>query len=164
MKVLITLSAFLLLGLPSVAPAQEPAFVEDLAWLAGCWESVGGEPGSGEQWTVPAGGTLLGVSRTVRNSKTVAYEFVQIRETEAGGIEYIARPSGQTGATFLMVRMSEAEVVFENPTHDFPQRIVYRLRGEGNLEARIEGEVEGEAKTVDFPMKRVDCESQTPHP
>ncbi len=161
---MITLVVSLLMGLPSVASVQEPASVEDLAWLAGCWASVGGEAGSGEQWTVPAGKTLLGVSRTVRNSKTVAYEFLQIRENKAGEIEYTAKPSGQTEATCLMVRLSQGEVVFENPGHDFPQRIIYRLKAEGNLEARIEGEVKGEVRTVDFPMKRVDCESQTQKP
>ncbi|MCH8894629.1 MAG: hypothetical protein IH927_00030 [Proteobacteria bacterium] len=160
MKIRITLVATVAVGLLLVASAQEPASVEDLAWLAGCWASVGGEAGSGEQWTVPAGKTLLGVSRTVRNSKTVAYEFLRIRETEAGEIEYIAKPSGQSEASFLMVRLSEREVVFENPAHDFPQRIIYRLEAGGNLVARIEGEVKGEVRTVDFPMKRVDCESQ----
>lgn len=84
MKVFITLVAILLAALPSEASAQEPASVADLAWLAGCWASVGGEAGSGEQWTAPAGKTLLGVSRTVIDSRTVAYEFVRIRETEAG--------------------------------------------------------------------------------
>ena len=107
---------------------------------------------------------MLGTSRTVRNSQTVAYEFLQIRETEAGEIEYIAKPSGQAEAAFLMVRLSEREVVFENPSHDFPQRITYRLKAEGNLEARIEGTVNDEVRTVDFPMKRVDCESRTRDP
>ena len=160
MKVLITVVASLLMSLPSVASSQAPASIEDLAWLAGCWSSVGGEAGSGEQWTVPAGKTLLGVSRTVQDSKTVAYEFLQIRETEAGEIEYIAKPSGQSEATFLLVQLSESEVVFENLDHDFPQRIIYRLRAGGNLEARIEGKVKGMVRTVDFPMERVDCGSQ----
>lgn len=164
MKVFITLVASLLAGLTSVASTQEPASVENLAWLAGCWASAGGEDGSGEQWTVPAGKTMLGVSRMVRDSETVAYEFLLIRETETGEIEYIAKPSGQTGARFLMVRLSEDEVVFENLDHDFPQRIIYHLEAGGNLEARIEGEVKGEVRTVDFPMKRIDCESQTTHP
>ncbi len=164
MKLCITLVASVFVVLSSVASAQETASVEGLAWLAGWWARGGGEAGSGEQWTVPAGRTLLGVSRTVQNSKTVAYEFLQIRETDAGEIEYIAKPSGQTEATFLMVSLSEGEAVFENPGHDFPQRIIYRLKSDGNLEARIEGEVKGEVRTVDFPMKRVDCESQTQEP
>lgn len=87
--------------------SKEPASVADLAWLAGSWASVGGEAGSGEQRTAPAGKTLLGVSRTVIDSRTVAYEFVRIRETEAGEIEYIANPSGQSEATYIMVQLSQ---------------------------------------------------------
>ena len=157
MKVFILIATSLLMGLSSVASTQEPASVEDLAWLSGCWATVGGEAGSGEQWTVPAGMTMFGVSRTVRDSRTVAYEFVQIRETAAGGLEFIARPSGQAEATFLLVRLSETEVVFENLAHDFPQRIIYRLQADGYLTGRIEGEVKGEAKAVDFPLQRIDC-------
>ncbi len=160
MKLLIAPVASVLLGLFSAVSAQGPVSVEALGWLSGCWASIGGETGSGEQWTVPAGQTLLGVSRTVQDSQTVEYEFLQIRETEAGEIEYIARPSGQAEATFLMKQMSAREVVFENPDHDFPQRITYRLTAEGNLEARIEGESQGAMQTVDFPMRRVACDSR----
>ena len=157
MKVFILIAIFLLMGLPSVASAQDPASIEDLAWLSGCWATVGGEAGSGEQWTIPAGKTMFGVSRTIHNSKTVAYEFTQIRETEAGEIEFIARPSGQAEATFVLIRLSDAEVVFENLDHDFPQRIIYRLQAEGKLTGRIEGKVNGEAKAVDFPLQRIGC-------
>jgi hypothetical protein len=157
MKIVIIFLISLILGFTSGLQANGDYSVEDLKWLTGCWASVGGEAGSGEQWTMPAGGTLFGVNRTVRNGKTVAYEFMQIRSTDDGGIEFIARPSGQTGASFQMQVLSEDEVVFENPDHDFPQRVIYRLESPGNLAASIEGNVKGEDRTIDFPMKRVDC-------
>jgi hypothetical protein len=106
----------------------------------------------------PAGGTLLGVGRTVKNSATVAHEFLQIRDSTSGGLEYVANPSKQSEAIFSLLRLSESEVIFENPEHDFPQRIIYRLRG-NTLLGRIEGELNGEVRAADFPMKRVDCES-----
>ncbi len=105
----------------------------------------------------PAGGTMIGMSRTVRNGKTVAHEFLQIRETGDGGIVYIADPSGQEGATFTLARLSTSEVVFENLEHDFPQRIIYRISSDGNLDASIEGDVNGEHRSIDFPMKRTEC-------
>jgi hypothetical protein len=157
MRHVVVLTLALMIGF---SPMVESASVEDLAWLAGCWASVGAEAGSGEQWMEPAGGTLLGVNRTVKGSKTVAHEFMQIRETESGEIEFIANPSGQSEAAFSLVGLSESEVVFENPDHDFPQRIIYRLKGD-NLEGRIEGKVKGELRVVDFPLRRVDCESRT---
>lgn len=154
--------ALLLLGLPVisavVADSAKPS-VQDLYWLAGCWSSANAEPGSGEQWMPPAGGTMLGTSRVVRDGKTVAWEFVRIRETVDGGLEYIASPSGQTQATFQLHTLSDREVTFENPQHDFPQRIIYRLDADGILNARIEGTVAGEKRAIDFPMKKIDCES-----
>lgn len=36
------------------------ADVADLQWLAGCWSQDGREAGLVEQWTAPAGGTMLG--------------------------------------------------------------------------------------------------------
>ncbi|HWN44827.1 MAG TPA: DUF6265 family protein [Thermoanaerobaculia bacterium] len=136
-----------------VALAAPPSSVQDLVWMSGCWASVGGEAGSGETWTAPAGGTLLGVSRTVKRGKTVAHEFMQIRETGSGQIAFIALPSGQTEANFPLVRLSGQEAVFENPQHDFPQRVIYRRNGD-LLTGRVEGSEGGETKGFDFPMKR----------
>ena len=50
-------------------------------------------------------------------------------------------------------------MVFENPTHDFPQRVIYRLDDAGVLRARIEGLVAGKPRAEDFPMRRVRCEN-----
>jgi hypothetical protein len=138
--------------------AGVPANAASLDWLAGCWANEGGEPGSGEQWMPAAGGTLLGVSRTVRGGRTVEWEFVQIRETTDGRIDYVANPSGQEQAAFRLVSLEGTAAVFENPAHDFPQRILYRRDGDA-LRARIEGSLEGKAAHVEFPMRRRDCEA-----
>ncbi len=58
--------------------------VESLAWLAGCWQPEKGDAGSGEHWLPPAGGAMLGVSRTVKNGKTVEFEFMQLRTNAEG--------------------------------------------------------------------------------
>jgi len=131
--------------------------IQDLAWMQGCWQ--GGDAGSriSEQWTVPDGGTMLGMSRTVKNGKTVAHEFILLRQNEAGEVHYIAKPSGQAEASFKLVRAGDREAVFENPAHDFPQRIIYRLQEDGSLHARIEGVSNGQVKGVDFPMKKTPC-------
>ena len=94
------------------------ADVADLQWLAGCWSQDGREAGSVEQWMAPAGGVMLGMSRTVSGGKTVAFEYLRIVEEEDGWIVLIASPSGQETARFRMVSMSEYDVVFENKEHD----------------------------------------------
>ena len=134
------------------------ADVADLQWLAGCWSQDGREAGSVEQWMAPAGGTMLGMSRTVSGGNTVAFEYLRITEEEGGWIVLIASPSGQETARFRMVSMGTNEVVFENLEHDFPQRIIYRLIASGKLLGRIEGVVDGAQRSADFPMTRADCE------
>ncbi|MCG3119456.1 MAG: hypothetical protein ALAOOOJD_01865 [bacterium] len=137
---------------------QEPkTTITDFAWLAGCWDGSSSGRESLEQWMKPSGQTMLGMSRTVVNGKTVAYEFIQLREQD-GEIFYIAKPSGQAEASFKLVQYSNHEAVFENPQHDFPQRIIYRLEKDGVLAAAIEGNSKGKLKRIDFPMKRAKCE------
>jgi hypothetical protein len=127
--------------------------ISDLASMSGSWASMIAEPGSGELWMPPAGGTMLGVSRMIRDGKTVEHEFLRIKETE-GKIVYIACPSGQAETEFTLVSSGRTKAVFEHPAHDFPQRIIYELIPEGNLSAKIEGIIDGKLKAIDFPMKR----------
>lgn len=147
------LVALVMALLPELARA---ASISDLEWLAGCWSSQGAEAGSEEHWLAPAGGSMLGVGRTVVAGKTVAYEFMQIRESEPGHLVFIARPSGQAEASFPLLRLTATEVVFENPGHDFPQRVIYRLQ-DGVLRARIEGTEGGKPKGTDYPMDHATC-------
>ncbi len=147
-----------LILLTPLLPAH--ADIPDLRWMAGCWSQDGREWGSVEQWTAPAGGTMLGMSRVVSGGKTVAFEFLRIVEEEDGWIGLVASPSGQETARFNLVSMNVNEVIFENPDHDFPQRIIYRLDSDGDLVGRIEGEVNGTARAADFPMTRTKCGSE----
>jgi hypothetical protein len=142
----------------SAQPREQP--LAALAWLAGCWASVNGEAGSGEQWMPPAGGTMFGVGRTVKRGATVEHEFLQIQLNREGTLVYIASPSGQRPTTFTATSVSESSVTFENPQHDFPQRVIYRLIDGDRLAARIEGVQEGAPRSVDFPLQRTPCGAQ----
>ena len=135
----------------------EPA-IDQLGWMAGCWEGQIGQSVVEERWSKPAGDTMLGSSRTLKNGKTVFSEFMRI-EREKQTIVYMARIGTKAAATpFTLLRMSADEVVFENPAHDFPQRILYRRNPDGSLFARIEGNEKGKPRGEDFPMKRARCE------
>ena len=145
--------------LSSINAVAAEADITSLAWLAGCWQSEKGEAGSGEHWLPPAGGTMFGVSRTVKNGKTVEFEFVQLRVNAEGKLVFIALPSGQKEATFVASAVGKDSVTFENPQHDFPQKVIYRLEPGGRLVGRIEGTRGGTFRGVDFPMKRVACDA-----
>ena len=138
------------------AQNQKPT-IESLAWISGCWERRGGRRQTVEQGLKPAGGTMLGMSRTVANGRTVEYEQLFLHQV-GDTIYYVATPSRQQQASFKLIQSSSSEAVFENPSHDFPQRIIYRLQPDGSLVARIEGKSKGVERGIDFPFKKVACE------
>ena len=154
----LVLTAVVSLAAALTAGAAEPQF-EHLSWLAGCWKSPVGEPGTVEQWTPLAGGTMLGLSRTVDDGTTVMYEFMRIARDDSGRLSFFAQPRGVAPAGFPAIRTTPTEVVFENAAHDFPQRIVYRFEAPATLRAHIEGTIAGKSRREDFHFVRGSCES-----
>src|SRR5688572_1118663 len=83
-------------GQPTSAATQPAALkparatIADVAWIAGTWAGGGGGAVSlEERWTPPAGGAMLGVSRTIKQDRMVAFEFLRIIERN-GGLLYVA--------------------------------------------------------------------------
>jgi uncharacterized protein YndB with AHSA1/START domain len=135
--------------------AAEPAAatrVADLAWLAGLWEGDKDGARNEEQWLAPAGGTMLGVSRTVSGGRTVFIEFMRIDEA-AGQVVMTAYPAAGAGVPFTLARSGPSEAVFENPAHDFPQRIIYRRESGSRLFARIESITPGGPPGSDYHFR-----------
>jgi len=146
-------------GVLAAAPSRASAptdGIATLAWLAGCWEQRTGARVTQEQWMAPAGGVMLGLNRTVVGDTTRAWEYLAIEERD-GRLVYTAKPSGQAETSFTSALVSDTLVRFENPAHDFPQRIIYQRIGNDSLLARIEGPRGGEIQGIDFPMRRVAC-------
>ena len=126
--------------------------------MAGCWSNQADESVIQENWMKPAGGSMLGVGRTVTQGKTVFHEFLQIRQEDDGQIYYIAQLPHAEPVKFQLKSLKENRAVFENPDHDFPQKILYRKEPDGSLHARIEGTDKGKTRATDYPMKSVPCE------
>ena len=57
---------------------------------------------------------------------------------------------------FKLVGIRKDSAAFENPTHDFPTRILYVKNPDGSLTASIEGPVEGQEapRRIDFHFTR----------
>jgi len=155
---LIVVAAALVTTAQAPAGTAQPALrIERLSWLQGCWEMRSAQGTVEEQWMSPRGGTMIGVGRTVRNDRLVEYETVIVRE-DGGRLAYEAHPSGQPSAVFLSREAADAMVVFENPEHDFPQRVGYRHEGPDQLAAWIEGRSPGgQPRRIDFAYHRVPC-------
>src|SRR5262249_15556160 len=78
---------------------------------------------------------MLGLHRDVREDRTVEFEFLRI-ESGPDGITYWASPMGRPATPFRMSEQSERRVVFANPGHAYPARILYWIAADGALHAR----------------------------
>ncbi len=155
-RVLRLASLSLTIAASPAAGAGDERPISRFGWLAGCWEMRTETATTEEQWMALAGGTMIGMARTVAGGETAEFEFLRIEQRE-GRLFYVALPSGQNETAFEAIEIADSTVLFENPKHDFPRRIRYRLLPDGSLLARIEGEMGGGLRAVDFPMKRVPC-------
>jgi Domain of unknown function (DUF6265) len=155
----ILMAVLLILGsIITLAQTPKPT-LNDLSWLAGCWEAKTSGREVTEQWMKPRGGIMLGMARTIAQGKAAEFEFTQIREDKDGAIYYVAKPSAQAEASFKLVILKHNKTaVFENPQHDFPQRIIYSRLSDGSLFARVEATVKGQLRGIDYPYKRAKCE------
>ena len=119
-------------------PTTARATLAQLAWLAGDWSGTMGRSSIEERWTPAAGGSMLAVSRTIKDDRLAAFEFLRIVERD-GSLVYIAQPNGRPPTEFTLTRIDAESATFENPSHDFPNMIRYTRRPDGSLEARVSG-------------------------
>jgi hypothetical protein len=145
----------------STALAQ-PTPLDRLAWLAGCWRSEAADPLVAENWLAPAGGSMVGMTRTVRQRANVAQAFMQIREIAGGGLVFVNQANGKGEAVYTLVQATDAAVSFENEGLDFPQRVSYRLDEAGRLHVRLQGPPS--AAGSEAVLARASCDAQPPGP
>ena len=143
--------ALLLLG---TAGAVSP--YSSIDWIAGHWCGEIGESTFEEIWLPPHGGVTVGVSRSLKGDMTTGFEFFRIADID-GVQSFIAQPSGNPPTVFGRTDGGEFWVRFENPEHDFPQRIEYRREGDSlHAEAAGPGK-DGTEKVIRFNYEL--CES-----
>jgi hypothetical protein len=133
----------------AVEGRQAKPTLDALAWMAGSWSGTSRGVEMEEQWTVPKGNSMIGMHRDVGKGRTLGFEFLRI-EQQGDAIVYLSMPNGRSPATpFPLKEVSGTRVVFENPTHDFPQRIIYWKDG-ADLRARIEGTQNGKEGSMEW--------------
>ena len=156
----LTLVACLLalaLGVSAQKSTPKEPLLNGLAWLSGCWEGRQGQAIIEESWSKPRGDSMVGFGRTVKDGKTTAFEFMQVREAN-GSLTYLPQPGGGTRVDFPLKDSFGERFTFENKEHDFPQRVIYERKGPGLLLAAIEGTYKGKEEREEYQMKKVRCD------
>lgn len=143
---------------PAVQPASVATPIAALTFLSGVWQTKG-EPLVEESWSLPLGDSLLGMSRTITKNQISRFEFMRI-DRQNGLVTYTAQQNGKRPTPFVLSLFDGGGVVFENPTHDFPQRIIYRMEGDGRLYARVEN-IANNVPPIEYHYVRVGVQTRT---
>lgn len=130
--------AFLLAaGLATTAPAAS-AEQPNLDWIAGSWLSCENSQVA-EVWVKSRGGFFAGVNVSDR-----FFEYMRLAPQD-GVMSFIASPGGAPPTPFALIEAGPQRAVFENPGHDFPQRVIYWREGP-DLIGRIEGMIDSKTE------------------
>lgn len=151
----------LLAGTAADASAQGDPELENLAFMAGCWEGSfqardGTEGIIEEHYTWPSANVMLGTTRYLLNGAALQFELTSISQTEQG-ITLLPYPGGtRSDDGFVLTATTATSATFSAPEHDFPKRILYRGDGPDRLVARIDdGTDAGQAR--EWFLSRAAC-------
>jgi len=149
------LTTALAAALLQTAPAAAP----DLSWIAGYWLNCSDGREVSETWSDPRAGLMAGHALTVARGR-VSFELSHIGPTPQG-YAYVAQPGGSPPTAFVVAETGPMRVVFANAENDFPSRIVYERDGDA-LKARIEGEIGGQARSMEWNFRAAPLNTRCP--
>jgi hypothetical protein len=128
--------------------------IDSLDWMAGYWKHMTEGSETEEQWMGPLNNLMVGMSRNTDTGFGASFEFLRIVQNKKGAVQYIAMPSGKKETVFTLTHYKNREVWFENPEHDFPRKIVYRLNSPGELTVILDGIEDGQPYRYEYIMNK----------
>ena len=131
----------------------------DLSWMAGYWLDCSNGREASETWSDPRAGLMAGHAVTVSRGRA-SFEMSHIGPTPQG-FAYVAQPGGAPPTVFVLAGTGPMRVVFANPENDFPTLIVYERAGDA-LKARIEGEIGGQARSMEWNFRAAPLNTRCP--
>jgi hypothetical protein len=131
--------------------------IEKANWLIGEWQNNSETGRVCEIWEKENDSVYVGNSYSLRNTDTVSSERIRLEE-HGDKLFYIPVVKDQNAGEhikFTLVSTVSNQLIFENPEHDFPQKIAYSLITDDSLFAEISGMYKGQQQSERFPMHRV---------
>jgi len=136
---------FLLLAMTLATPvagaadAAECGSLDRLRWLLGDWTADGGKKSFHESWVEVGPRTFegTGIERSQADGAVQGGEVPRLVEM-AGGVYYLSKVThNDLPVAFRLNACSDGRFVFDNPAHDFPKRLEYRLEPDGRLTVSV---------------------------
>jgi hypothetical protein len=125
-------------------------------WLLGNWENKSDDGDLLETWKKVNDSIYDGESYFIKGKDTLHFEKIQIKQ-KGEALYYIATIKGQNDdqpVTFKYNDTIEKQLVFENPKHDYPQKISYSQITKDSIVIQISGSQQGKPSSSKYSMKK----------
>jgi hypothetical protein len=129
---------------------------KDLYTLSGTWEMRTKNGFLYESWIIQNDSLLRSHSFRIKNNDTIPEETIELIFSN-GNLRYIPTVINQNQGKpviFTLMKINNKRFVFENLSHDFPQRIIYNLKKQDSLLVIINGKTSKGYKEILFPFCR----------
>ena len=130
-------------------------------WLTGNWQKRSAKGVLTETWQKKDDSTMVGQSCFIAGTDTLSFENITL-EQRNGKVSYIPVVKDQNmgqAVYFTLTHSTDSLLVFENPEHDFPQKITYTWLAKDSLLAEVSAIVKGEMKSNSFRMGKLTKDS-----
>lgn len=126
-----------------------------LEWLIGQWEGIHEAGNYHESWEKIndhefKGRAYMLIKGEIKDVENLELHFIGNEIYYAAEVSHNPAP-----VSFRMTNYHDTLFTFENPTHDFPQKITYEKKEPDSLIATIEGLKKNEMSRIEFNLKKV---------
>ncbi len=131
--------------------------ISQFKWLIGSWMMQDEEGIVTEQWKKANDSLMEGSSDFIKGDSVIPFEIIKLYKTDTS-FYYEAKAAGQNNeqpVAFKMTSFSDTSFVAENPEHDFPKRITYKLINKDSIHAFVDGGPSKPEKKSEFYYSRV---------
>ncbi|MFV5702726.1 DUF6265 family protein [Flavobacterium sp. XS2P12] len=130
--------------------------IKAASWLLGNWENKSADGNLTENWEKVNDSTFQAQSYYIKEKDTLHFESITLQQ-KGENLTYTAAVKGQNDdkpVSFKLTTATEKQLVFENPKHDYPQKISYTQITPDSLVAKISGIQQGKPSSEQFSMKK----------
>ena len=125
-------------------------------WILGTWENKSDEGTLLESWKKLNDSVFVGESYFINEKDTLHSEQMQLKQ-KGEKLFYISKIKGQNSdkpVTFPQNIEIEKQLVFENPTNQYPRKISYKPTGKEKITIQVSGIQLGKPSLDNFVMKK----------
>lgn len=137
--------------------ANEKEKMKAANWILGNWENKSVDGNLSETWKKVNDSTFEAQSYFIKEKDTLHFESI-ILQQKGEELTYSTMVKGQNedkAVAFKLTTTTEKQLVFENPKHDYPQKIIYSEINPDNIVVKISGIQQGKPSSEQYSLKKI---------